>query len=185
MNLQELALEEAALKAIEEMVKARLKLVTDRRAEVVKQLRAELQKTGVGRVDAKMGGRKVAVISRSEPTKPAAVVTDEARFSKWAAKYVPHNTVTTTTVRPAYTKVLLGQLTEAGSTRAVVGDRTRPVNVAGVELKSARDASHSVRGLDAAAVAEGWHAGELAHLEGLHALAGIADLLEVPAGGAA
>jgi hypothetical protein len=34
-------------------------------------------------------------------------------------------------------------------------------------------------------VAEGWHAGELAHLEGLHALAGIADLLEVPAGGAA
>ncbi|MEC3995070.1 hypothetical protein VSR01_16615 [Actinacidiphila sp. DG2A-62] len=185
MNLQELALEEAALKAIEEMVKARLKLVTERRAEVNKQLRAELQKTGVGRVDAMMGGRKVAVISRSEPSKPAAVVTDEARFSKWAAKHVPHNTVTTVTVRPAYTKALLGQLTEAGSTRAIVGDRTRPITVAGVELRSARGGSHSVRSLDAAAVAEGWHAGELAHLEGLRSLAGIADLLEVPVGGIA
>lgn len=184
MNLQELALEEAALKAIEEMVKARLTLVTNRRAEVTRQLRAELEKSGVGKIDAMMGGRKVAVISRSEAAKPAAVVADEVRFAKWAAKYVPHNTVTSVTVRPAYVKALLGDLTAAGSTRTIVGDRTRPITVAGVELKSSRHASHSVRSLDAAAVAEGWHAGELAHLEGLQALAGIADLLEVPAGGA-
>jgi hypothetical protein len=152
---------------------------------VKRQLQAALEKSNVGRLDAVMGGRKVAVISRSEASTPKAVVTDEARYSRWAAKYVPHNTVTTTTVRPAYTNALLKDLTAAGSVRAVVGERTRPITVAGVELQSAREASHSVRDLDAAVVAEGWHAGELAHLEGLRALAGIADLLELPAGGAA
>ncbi|MEE1774489.1 hypothetical protein PUR34_41540 [Streptomyces sp. JV185] len=161
MDMQQLALEEAALKTLADTVMDRLKVV-----------KAEMQEAlttgGVGRVDATLpDGTKVATISRTDP-KPAAVVTDPDAFLAWARKHSPANVTTrlVTEVRPAYTTALLAEMTAAGT--AEVSDRETGVvfEVPGVEIRATRSTTHSVRptknGPDL--IAEAWRTGALAHL---------------------
>ncbi|QQZ56890.1 hypothetical protein IFE09_27215 [Streptomyces microflavus] len=161
MNMQELALEEAALKTLADTVMDRLKAV-----------KAEMQEAlttgGVGKVDAKLpDGTKVAVISRTD-SKPAAVVVDSEAFLAWVRTAAPSEVTTrlVTEVRPAYTTALLAEMTAAGV--AEVSDKETGVvdSVPGVEIRATRSTTHSVRptkdGRDL--IAEAWRTGALGHL---------------------
>jgi hypothetical protein len=161
MDLQQLAIEEAALKTL-------LDAVGDRLKEVKNAMQEALIETGASRVDAALpDGTKVATISRTDP-KPTAVVVDDKAFLEWVRKYSPHNVTTrlVTEVRPAYTAALLTEMTAAGS--AVVADKETGVveDVPGVEVRATRSLTHSVRptkdGRDA--IAKAWRDGQLSHL---------------------
>ena len=160
-DLQQLALEEAALKTLADAVNDRLK-------EVKTAMQEALVDTGASRVEAKLpDGTKVATISRSDP-KPAAVVTDEKAFLDWVRKYSPHNVTTrlVTEVRPAYTAALLAEMTAAGA--AVVADKETGVveDVPGVDIRATRSLTHSVRPTKDGPerIAAAWRDGQLAHL---------------------
>ncbi|MGW7688907.1 hypothetical protein ACWGMA_08435 [Streptomyces asiaticus] len=161
MDLQALAIEEAALKSLADAVNDRLK-------EVKQTMQEALVETGASRVDANLpDGTKVATISRSD-AKPAAVVTDPDAFLDWVRKNSPHNVSTrlVTEVRPAYTTALLAEMTAAGA--AVVADKETGVveDVPGVEIKATRSLTHSVRPTKDGRerIAAAWRDGELGHL---------------------
>jgi hypothetical protein len=161
MDLQALAIEEAALKTLADAVMDRLK-------EVKTAMQEALVETGASSVPAILpDGTKVATISRSDP-KPTAVVTDDKAFLDWVRKYSPHNVTTklVTEVRPAYTTALLAEMTAAGA--AVVADKETGVieDVPGVEIRATRSLTHSVRPTKDGreAIAAAWRDGKLAHL---------------------
>lgn len=171
MDMQHLALEEAALKSLADAILDRLK-------EVKTQMQDALITGGVKSVEASLpDGIKVATISRTDP-KPAAVVTDPDAFLGFVRKYSPHNVTSrlVTEVRPAYTTALLAEMTAAGV--AVVADKETGVveDVPGVEVRATRSTSHSVRLTKGGqeAIAAAWREGKLAHL----------DLPQLTAGGA-
>jgi len=162
MNMQQLALEEAALKSLADAI-------TDRLKDVKAQMQDALTTTGASRVDATLpDGTKVATISMTSP-KPAAVVTDPDAFLAWVRKNSPNNVTTriVAEVRPAYTTALLAEMTAAGV--AEVADRETGVveDVPGVEIRATRSRTHSVRPVDGGreAIAEAWRSGALAHLD--------------------
>ena len=162
MNMQQLALEEAALKTLADAI-------TDRLKNVKAQMQDALTTTGASRVDATLpDGTKVATISMTSP-KPAAVVTDPDAFLAWVRKNSPANVTTriVAEVRPAYTTALLAEMTAAGV--AEVADRDTGVveDVPGVEIRATRSRTHSVRPVDGGrqAIAEAWRSGALAHLD--------------------
>lgn len=161
MDMQQLALEEAALKALSDAIGDRLK-------QVKADMQEALDTSGATRVSAELpDGTKVATISRTEP-KPAAIVTDADKFLAWVRDHSPKNIVTrlVTEVRPAYTTALLAEMTAAGI--AEVADKETGVveEVPGVEIRATRGRSHSVRPVDGGreAIAEAWRSGALAHL---------------------
>jgi hypothetical protein len=161
MDMQELALEEAALKTLADAIGDRLK-------DVKAQMQEALNETGASRVEAKLpDGTKVATISMTSP-KPAAVVTDPDLYLKWVREHSPANITSrlVTEVRPAYTTALLAEMTAAGT--AEVADKETGVveEVPGVEIKATRSRTHSVRPVDGGreAIAEAWRTGALAHL---------------------
>lgn len=161
MDMQQLALEEAALKSLADAVTERLK-------EVKAQMQDALVETGATSVAAKLpDGTKVATISRSD-AKPAAVVTDPDAFLAWARAYSPHNVTTrlVTEVRPAYTTAILAEMTAAGA--AVIADKETGVvdDVPGVEIRATRSLTHSVRPSKGGreAIAAAWRSGALSHL---------------------
>lgn len=162
MDMQQLAIEEAALKTLADAVMDRLK-------EVKAAMQEALVETGASSVAAKLpDGTKVATISRSDP-KPAAAVTDDKAFLDWVRKYSPHNVTTrlVTEVRPAYTTALLAEMTAAGA--PVVADKETGVvdDVPGVEIKATRSLTHSVRPTEGGreAIAAAWRDGQLDHLK--------------------
>lgn len=172
MDMQQLALEEAALKTLADVIGDRLK-------EVKTEMQEALDTTGASRVEAKLpDGTKVATISMTSP-KPTAVVTDPDKFLAWVRENSPANITSrlVTEVRPAYVTALLAEMTAAGT--AEVADRETGVveAVAGVEIKATRGRTHSVRPVDGGreAIAEAWRSGALAHL----------PLPQITAGGAA
>ncbi|WP_432051213.1 hypothetical protein [Streptomyces xiamenensis] len=160
-DLPELALEEAALKALADLVGERLK-------EVKELMQQQLVDSGATRVDATLAdGVKVATISRRSPT-PAAVVTDEAALLAWVREYARGEVSTrvVTEVRPAYRKRLLDEITAAGTPRVCDADTGELHDVPGVEVRATRSATHSVR-LAAGgpeAIAAAWRSGALGHL---------------------
>ena len=161
MDMQQLALEEAALKTLADVIGDRLK-------DVKAQMQEALDTTGASRVEAKLpDGTKVATISMTSP-KPTAVVTDPDKFLAWVRENSPANIVSrlVTEVRPAYTTALLAEMTAAGV--AEVADKETGVvdEVPGVEIRATRSRTHSVRPVDGGreAIAEAWRTGALAHL---------------------
>lgn len=160
-DMQQLALEEAALKTLADTILDRLKVVKA-------DMQTALTESGASRVEAELpDGRKVATISRTT-AKPAAVVVDPDAFLKWVQVNSPHNAVTrlVTEVRPAYTTGLLAEMTAAGT--AEVSDRETGVveAVPGVEIRATRSVTHSVRPTKDGAelIAEAWRSGALSHL---------------------
>jgi hypothetical protein len=161
MDMQQLALEEAALKALSDAI-------TDRLKEVKAEMQEALETTGASRVEAKLpDGTKVATISRTEP-KPAAVVVDPEKFLAWAREHSPANITSrlVTEVRPAYQAALLAELTAVGAPVWADKETGEAIDVDGVEIKATRGRTHSVRPVDGGreAIAEAWRTGALAHL---------------------
>lgn len=161
MDMQQLALEEAALKALSDAIGDRIK-------EVKADMQEALDSTGASRVEAKLpDGTKVATISKTEP-KPAAVVVDPEKFLAWVREHSPANVVSrlVTEVRPAYTAALLAELTATGVPVWADKETGEAVDVDGVEIKATRGRTHSVRPVDGGceAIAKAWRSGALAHL---------------------
>lgn len=161
MDMQQLALESAALKALGDAI-------SERQKEVRAAMQEALETSGASRVEAALpDGTTVATISMTSP-KPAAVVTDPEKFLAWVRGHSPHNVVSrlVTEVRPAYVTALLAEMTAAGT--AEVADRETGVvePVPGVEIRATRSRGHSVRPVDGGreAIAEAWRTGALAHL---------------------
>lgn len=172
MDMQQLALEEAALKSLADAVNDRLK-------EVKATMQEALVNGGIGKVDAKLpDGTKVATISRSD-AKPAAVVIDDEAFLAWVRTVAPGEIASrvVTEVRPAYRTLLLGEMTAAGVPEWADKETGEVHQVPGVEVRATRSLTHSVRPVAGGkeAIAEAWRNGALAHL----------DLLQITAGGAA
>jgi hypothetical protein len=164
MNLQQLALEEAALKSLADAVGGALK-------EVKAAMQEAMDTTGASRVAGTLpDGTKVATISATEP-KPAAVVVDPDLFLKWVREHSPANVVSrlVTEVRPAYTAALLAEMTAAGVAQWADRETGEIFEVPGVEVKATRARGHSVRLTDggAEAIAEAWRTGQLDHLPSL------------------
>lgn len=172
MDIAQLALEEAALKALSDTVNDRLK-------EVKNAMQEQLVGNGISKVTAALpDGTKVATISRSD-AKPAAVIVDEDAFLEWV-RSVARSEVTTklvTEVRPAYRNTVLAQMTAAGVARIVDTETGELHDVPGVEIKATRALTHSIRpstgGKDA--IAEAWRTGQLAHLNPFQLEAGEAS----------
>jgi hypothetical protein len=161
MDMQQLALEEAALKSLSDAVGDRLKAVRASMQEA-------MDTTGASRVNAELpDGTKVGTISASEP-KPAATVTDPDKFLAWVREHSRPNVVTrmVTEVRPAYQAALLAEMTAAGVAEWADRDTGEVFAVPGVEIKATRSRGHSVRLSDEGreAIAEAWRSGALTHL---------------------
>jgi hypothetical protein len=172
MDLTQLALEEAALKALADTVNDRLK-------EVKNAMQEQLVDNGISKVTASLpDGTKVATISRSD-AKPAAVVIDDDAFLAFVRSIAPGEISTrlVTEVRPAYRTTLLAQMTAAGVARIVDTETGELHDVPGVEVKATRALTHSVRPTTGGkeAIAEAWRTGQLAHLNLLQLEAGEAS----------
>ena len=169
MDLAQLALEEAALKALADTVNDRLK-------EVKNAMQEQLVDNGISKVTASLpDGTKVATISRSD-AKPAAVVVDNEKFLAFVRDIAPDEISTrlVTEVRPAYRTNVLAQMTAAGVARIVDVETGELHDVPGVEIKATRALTHSVRTATGGkeAIAEAWRTGALAHLNLLQIEAG-------------
>lgn len=172
MDLAQLALEEAALKALADTVNDRLK-------EVKNAMQEQLVANGISKVTASLqDGTKVATISRSE-AKPAAVVVDDEEFLSFVRSIAPEEISTrlVTEVRPAYRTSVLAQMTAAGIARIVNTETGELHDVPGVEIRATRSLTHSVRPTTGGkeAIAEAWRNGQLAHLNLLQIEAGEAS----------
>lgn len=172
MDIAQLALEEAALKALSDTVNDRLK-------EVKNAMQEQLVGNGISKVTATLpDGTKVATISRSD-AKPAAVVIDDDAFLAFIRSIAPGEISTrlVTEVRPAYRTTVLAQMTAAGVARIVDTESGELHDVPGVEVKATRALTHSVRPTTGGkeAIAEAWRNGALAHLNLLQIEAGEAS----------
>jgi len=160
MDIAQLALEEAALKALSDTVNDRLK-------EVKNAMQEQLTTNGISKVTASLpDGTKVATISRSD-AKPAAVVVDDDAFLAFVRTIAPDEVATrlVTEVRPAYRTTLLAQMTAAGVARIVDTETGELHDVPGVEVKATRSLTPSVRPATGGkeAIAEAWVTGQHAH----------------------
>jgi hypothetical protein len=169
MDIAQLALEEAALKALADSVNDRLK-------QVKATMQEALVGSGISKVSATLpDGTKVATISRSD-AKPAAVVIDDEAFRAWVRTVAPDEIKTrlVTEVRPAYRTAILAQMTAAGVPRVVDTETGELHDVPGVEVRATRSLTHSVRPVDGGreAIAKAWSEGRLAHLNLLQLEAG-------------
>jgi len=164
MDMSQLALQEAALKNLADLIAGQLK-------ETRAAMQEAMDTTGASRVAATLpDGTKVGTISATEP-KPTAVVVDEEKFRAWARERSEDNVTSrvVTEVRPAYQAAILADCTAAGIPRWVDRETGELFEVSGVEIRATRARGHSVRLADGAGelIVEAWRAGALAHLAGL------------------
>lgn len=162
-NLLELAREQAALKALSDVVAERLKAV---RAETQAALDAAEEQTGTRQVAAKLtNGTSIATISLTDP-KPEAKVTDADAFQAWVMSAFPGEIERrfVAEVRGAFLSKVLDEMTAAGVARIVDKETGELHDVPGVEVRATRSRNHSLRfkptGRDD--IAKAWSLGELA-----------------------
>lgn len=160
-DMQQLALQEAALKALADEIGEQLKAVKV-------EMQAALDASGATRVTAALpDGTKVATVSMTEP-KPTAVVVDDAAFREFVRATAPGEISVrlVTEVRPAYATAVLADMTAAGVARWVDTGTGEVHDVPGVEVRATRARGHSVRPVDGGreAIAAAWRAGTLAGL---------------------
>lgn len=162
MSLSELAQTEAVLAALHKAIGDQLKTVKD-------DVQQALEETGASRVDATLpDGTKVATISRTTPT-AKATVTDEEKLLAWVREHAPgeFKSRVVTEIRPAYLASLLAQCTAAGAAEVPDTETGELLTVPGVEMQTARSATHSVRHTKggAEAIGRAWRSGQLGHLD--------------------
>lgn len=161
-NLAQLAQQEAALKALHDAIGDQLKATKT-------EMQTALEESGARSVDALLpDGTKVGTVSRSTP-KATAQVVDPDLFLKWVQQHSKQNVTTrlVTEVRPAYQAALLAEMTASGATEWADTETGEVHEVPGVEIRSGRSLTHSVRLAKggAEAIAAAWRDGQLAHLD--------------------
>lgn len=166
MGLREAAENEAVLKALYEQVKG---LYDTAREETQRELDDAKKTTGTTRLSVELpDGTPIATTSRTDP-KPEARVTDLDVFTKWVRATYPSEIASrvVTEIRTAFTARLMKDMTAAGAPQWVDAETGEIHEVPGVEVKTARKATHSVRLVDGAAeaISKAWQAGQLAHLK--------------------
>lgn len=165
MNLPELAQQEALLKALAKTVGDRLKEAKDAYQLALE----EAQKTtgaAVGNVVPTLpDGTKIATIYTNGSGDPEARVDDMPALVQWAIVNAPteiHREFVTT-VREAFLKKILDQMTDAGTNQIADPDGVVQT-VPGVSVRPRRAKTHSIRfkpGGEAAIIAE-WRKGNIA-----------------------
>ncbi|MEW2302049.1 hypothetical protein AB0958_19085 [Streptomyces sp. NPDC006655] len=162
LPLPEQALREAALTAIH-------KTIGDTLTGFRTDMQTTLEALGAERIAVSLpDGSRVASITVSNPT-PKPVITDEAAFLAFVEDIAPDEVMTIRVVRPAYLKKLFDAMEQRGAAETIDPDNGEILDVEGVEMKTARSASHSVtfEKTGRTAIAAAWRAGELAHIDGL------------------
>jgi len=164
MSLKDAAGRAAVLQALHDAIGAELKAA---KAEQTAGLKTARQETGARQISADLpDGTSVARVTLVSPD-PAATVVDEQAFTAWVREHRPDQIRRefVTTVREAYVKALLAEMTaagvpqwcdqETGEVHAVPGIRMQPraAYVRTTWEKQGRER-----------VAEAWQAGELTHL---------------------
>ncbi len=178
MNLRDLALEEATLKALADMVKERLTTV---RAELQSGLDVAEKEAGTRQIAATLpDGTTIATLSLTDPN-PEAKVTDSDAFKAWVIKFFPSEIERrfVTEVREAFTTKLLAEMTAAGVPQVVDKDTGELHDVPGVAVKATRARNHSLRFKPTGRtdIADAWQSGALQ-------LPGITGPAQITAGGA-
>lgn len=163
MNLRDLALEEATLKALADAVKERL---TDVRSQLQSGLNTAEKETGVRQIAAALpDGTPIATLSLTDPT-PEAKVIDADAFKAWVMESFPSEIERRfiTDVRPAFAEKLLAEMTAAGVPRVVDKETGELHDVPGVAVKATRSRNHSLRfkPTGRADIAAAWQSGALA-----------------------
>jgi hypothetical protein len=162
-NLRELALEEATLKALADLVTDRLKAV---RAETQAALDTAEQETGTRQVAAVLTDvGAVATISLTDP-KPEAKLTNLDAFQAWVMEAFPGEIERrfVAEVRGAFLSKVLDEMTAAGVARIVDKETGELHDVPGVEVRATRSRNHSLRFKPGGreGIAAAWQAGSLA-----------------------
>lgn len=178
MNLRDLALEEATLKALADMVKERLTTV---RAELQSGLDTAEKEAGTRQIAATLpDGTTVATLSLTDPN-PEAKVIDPDAFKAWVIEFFPSEIERrfVTEVREAFTTKLLAEMTAAGVPRVVDKDTGELHDVPGVAVKATRSRNHSLRfkPTGRSDIASAWQSGGLQ-------LPGVTGPAQITAGGA-
>jgi hypothetical protein len=144
MSLRDLALEEATLKALADMVKDRLTAV---RSELQSGLDAAEKESGTRQIAAALpDGTPVATLSLTDP-KPEARITDPDAFKAWVMKEYDGEIERrfVAEVRGAFADKLLAEMTAAGVPRVVDKETGELHDVPGVSVKATRARNHSLR----------------------------------------
>lgn len=144
MNLRELALEEATLKALAELVKERM---TEIRSALQSGLDTAERESGTRQIAATLpNGTPVATLSLTDP-KPEARIVDAEAFMRWAMTAYPGEIERrfVTEVRPAFADKLLAEMSGAGVARVLDTDTGELHDVPGVTVKATRSRNHSLR----------------------------------------
>lgn len=161
MSLKEAATEEAVLKALLDQVDAAYKA---KRIEVQKLLDEAAKDHGQRNVTVEVAGAQVATVNLKSGSAEAAVTDPEALLA-WVMKELPGEVERrfVTTVRPAFLKKLLDELTAANS-KEWVDPTTAVIHVVpGVAIVANRGRTHEVRftggkaGTGREAIAAAWH----------------------------
>lgn len=163
MTLKDSAVREAYLKTLLDAVDDAYKVA---RAEVQEALDAAARDTGTRQISVTLpDGTEIAKVSLTSGSAEARVADAEA-FKGWVMKHFATEIERqfVTTVRPAFTKRLLAELTATGGTEWADPETGVIHDVPGVAIAPARARTHSVRfgktGRDAVMAA--WRNGQLA-----------------------
>lgn len=170
MGLKESSTEEAVLKALLDEIDTAYKA---KRAEVQQLLdeaeKANGQRSVAVEVD---GGEPVATV-HLKPGAAEATVTDADALLAWVIAHRPAEVERkfVTSVRPAFVKKLLAELTASDSTEWPDPETGVIHEVPGVEITPNRGRTHQVRFKDTKGaegrgrIASAWQSGQLAHLD--------------------
>ncbi|MFI6639983.1 hypothetical protein [Streptomyces sp. NPDC050504] len=163
MTLRDLAMEEATLKALADLVKERLTVV---RGELQQGLDAAERETGTRQIAAALpDGTTVATVSLTDPA-PEAKVIDAEAFKAWVMAAFPSEIERrfVTEVRPAFVDKVLAEMTAAGVARLVDTETGELHEVPGVAVRATRARNHSLRfrSEGKSRIAEAWTTGALA-----------------------
>ena len=163
-NLQDLALEEATLKALMDAVGDRYKVV---RLQVQDAMETIRDSTGmIGSIaPALPDGTAVATISYTKGGECSALIEDTDVFLQWAIANAPTEIERkfVTTVRPAFVEKILSEMTAAGAPQICDADGVVQ-DVPGVALRPTRARGHSLRFKSGGKelIAQAWQSGTLA-----------------------
>lgn len=164
MSLKDTAGRQAVLKALYDAIGEELKAC---RAETQAGLDEADRVNGQRSVAVEIGGEQVATVSL-KPGSAEVVVKDADAVLTWVLDQFPAEVERrfVTSVRPAFVKKLLAELTAAGGTEWPDPETGVIHEVPGVEVAPARGRTHQVRfaGGGRERIARAWAAGELAHL---------------------
>lgn len=164
MSLKDIATRTAVLSALADAINDELKAA---KKELQEGLKAAKDETGTQQIGVSLpDGQDIGKVSLVRP-KAAAIVTDDKAFLEWVRSVRPGEITTrlVTEVRPAWTALVLKQITAAGVVQWCDPDTGELHDVPGIQIQGrAAYTRLTVPDDGRDAIAKAWRAGELAHL---------------------